>query len=93
MPRIPVKEAIHRAKNFVRETFGEEGIVNLGLEEVRFDEREGNWEITLGFSRPWDDESSIIPSLSRQYRRAFKVVTLDGTTGEPIAITQRDVAA
>ncbi len=93
MSRIAVKEAIAIAKRFVEETFGDEGLVNLGLEEVKFDERRGNWEITIGFSRPWDNESSIIPQISPQYRRAFKIVTIDGKSGEPKAITQRDVAA
>ncbi|MFD1253854.1 hypothetical protein DEVEQU_01682 [Devosia equisanguinis] len=93
MPHISVKEAIRRAKDFVHETFDEEDIVNVGLEEVKFDDQVGNWEITIGFSRPWDNETSIVPSLSRQHRRAFKIVTIDGTTGEPKAIMQREIAA
>jgi len=93
MSRIAVKDAINIAKVFVLETFGDEGLVNVGLEEVKFDDKSLNWEITIGFSRPWDDESSIIPQMRRQYRRAFKIVTIDGETGEPKAITQRDVAA
>ncbi len=36
--QVGVKEAVQVAKNYVMELFGEEGIVDIGLEEVDFDQ-------------------------------------------------------
>ncbi len=42
------------AVNYVSELFEHEKISNLGLEEIEFDDRAGEWLVTVGFSRPWD---------------------------------------
>jgi hypothetical protein len=93
MPHIGVKDAVHIAKDFIQETFGDEAIMNVGLEEVKYDDDENSWKITVGFSRPWDDEGSLLVPLQRKYRRVYKVVTIDDSTGEPRAITLREIAA
>lgn len=93
MPQTNLQEAIRHAKNYVMEAFGDEEPINVGLEEIRFDDAEGSWKITIGFSRPWDNETSIIRSVLPEYRRVYKVVTIDDQTGEATSITQRDVAA
>jgi hypothetical protein len=51
---MDVKEAVALAKQSTRELFRDEQIVDLGLEEVEFDDSTGNWLITLGFPvRGW----------------------------------------
>jgi hypothetical protein len=49
-----VTEAVAAAKKYIGELFAQEGISNLGLEEIEFDEHAGEWRVTVGFSRPWD---------------------------------------
>ena len=69
------KEAIGLAKRYVAEFFGDEGVSNIGLEEVFLES--GLWDVTVGFSRPWDavrDAQSIItgaPTLQRSYKRVL----------------------
>ena len=49
---MDVKQAIAVAKSYVSTVYQEEGVFNIGLEEVLFDN--GTWDVTIGFSRPWD---------------------------------------
>ena len=87
---LDMKEAIRRAKHEISEIFADEGISDLGLEEVRYDDDSGVWKVTLGFARPWRNPkgpfSGIAAALSQ---RDFKVVTLDGTDGHLVSIEER----
>lgn len=78
---MEVKEAVSRAKSYVMALFAEEGIGDLGLEEVEFDELEGAWEVTLGFTRAWDRNAIIRP-------RAFKVVRV-ADDGKVLSVKHR----
>lgn len=51
---MDVKEAVRMARKYTAELFADDGIENLGLEEVVFDDEEKAWKVTIGFSRPWD---------------------------------------
>ena len=51
---MDVKAAVRTAKEYVADLLADEGIINLGLEEVVFDEGDGTWNVTVGFSRPWE---------------------------------------
>lgn len=93
MPKTSLQSAIRLAKEFVLEAFGDEELFNLGLEEIRFDDREASWKITLGFSRHWDSSSALIPVFPAEYKRVYKVVTINDETGQATSITQRDIAA
>ncbi len=94
---MDVKEAIKRAKTYVAETFSDENIVDVGLEEVRRDEDGRNWLITVGFSRV----SSVVEAsrargasilgYSSDLPRIYKVVTLSDQDGDLISITNRAV--
>jgi hypothetical protein len=55
---MDVKEAVAGAKKYVGELFAQEGLINIGLEEVEFDEPTKEWHITIGFSRPCNSPSS-----------------------------------
>ena len=50
---MDVKEAVQTAKNYIAELFTDETIADVGLEEVEFNDASNNWEVTIGFSRPW----------------------------------------
>ena len=51
---IDVVAAVRIAKAYVAQAFAGEPISNIGLEETEFDEVNGEWNITIGFSRPWE---------------------------------------
>ena len=74
-----VKQAVAIAKEHIAELFGEEDILNLGLEEVELDD-EGFWRITIGFSRPWNWSAGA--SLSGESSRSYKIVILRDHDGE-----------
>jgi len=67
---MDVKEAVKRAKQYVAELYEEEGLVNLGLEEIEFDEKAGLWRVTLGFSRPWNTLRNALTRSGRRYSKA-----------------------
>ncbi len=58
---MDVVEAVSTAKKYILKLFQDEKILNLGLEEAFFDESQGVWHITLGFSRPWDNPQAAYP--------------------------------
>ena len=97
---MDVQEAIATAKNFVRDLFKDEDPRNIGLEELQFDEEDEVWDVTVGFSRPWDEprlgalaemltESKASPRPA--LRRTYKVVSLAKRDGRLIAIRNRDI--
>jgi len=51
---MDVKEAVKAAKDWLVYVMADELPANVGLEGVEFDEPKGVWNITLGFSRPWN---------------------------------------
>ena len=78
-----VKQAVAIAKEHIAELFGEEDIVNLGLEEVELDD-EGFWRITIGFSRPWNWNAGS--ALSGENSRSYKIVILRDRDGEILSV-------
>jgi hypothetical protein len=49
-----VKEAVNVAVAYINDIFEAENLENIGLEEVVLNETENAWDVTIGFSRPWD---------------------------------------
>jgi hypothetical protein len=89
---MDVKQAVAAAKNYVAELFAQEGISNLGLEEVEFDEQAGEWRVTIGFSRPWDTITGwaalgVQPQTNP--RRSYKVVRVSDATGAAKSVRDR----
>jgi len=87
---MELKEAINTAKNYAADLYRDEGGTNFGLEEVR---KTGDvWEVTIGFSRPWDMVVSgvgVVTGLPH-YSREYKVLRLRADTGQVIEMTNRD---
>jgi uncharacterized protein YdeI (YjbR/CyaY-like superfamily) len=84
---MDVKEAIAAAKKYVNEVYAEEQVTNLGLEEVEHIPADGNWMVTLAFSRPWNTPRTraqeVLENLGAvsSLKRSYKVITVadDGT--------------
>ena len=89
---MDVKEAANVAKVYLADLYMDEGVTNLGLEEVVFDDVSGNWEITIGFSRPWDRQTALPALVGARSDRTYKVVRIDGQNGDVISLKDRLLA-
>lgn len=92
---MEVREAVGNAKQWLANVLQDEGITNVGLEEVEFDEQHGVWLITLGFSRPWNTVSTVrdaFATLSGEPlgRRAYRVLAVREPDGQVISMKRRE---
>jgi hypothetical protein len=86
-------EAIRAAKKWLAETYSDEKIGYIGLEEVRW--KGGKWEITLGFNRSWDIGSQFTTVLGAGYlkeRREYKVIVVSGKDNSIVEMRNREAA-
>jgi hypothetical protein len=89
---MDAKTAVHQAKNEIQTLFGDEGIKNLGLEEIIHDDSMHIWRITIGFSRAWDEPRSasliaLANGGSSYLHRTYKVVSINEDTTQLVSIT------
>ena len=86
---MDVKEAAKLAKEYVADLFKDEGISNVGLEEIEL--RDGRfWEVTVGFSRPCDQGGLATITLGQKgLRRSFKVIRIDNQTRTVTSVKDR----
>lgn len=84
---MDVKEAVQIAKEYLDDLYDGEDITDIGLEEAVFNNELDNWDITIGFSRPWDTRNSVVTAL--RLRRSYKVVSIDDATGQVKSLTDR----
>lgn len=95
--QMDVKVAVDVAKKYISTLYDDEGIDNIGLEEVKFDDARKQWKVTIGFLRPWDRAGYIAKNLEHLEgsgpagwkRRSFKVVEIDDKSARVIAVTHR----
>ena len=89
-----VKDAVKKAIDYIAEVFESEQLENIGLEEVTLNENEGMWQVTVGFSRPWDHQKSglIAAVQALNPTRQYKIVKIDNETEEVKAITIRELS-
>lgn len=88
---MEVKAAVQMALDYVKEVFEHEKLSNLGLEEVEFVPEAKEWLVTVGFSRPWSyppEHGWLTPA---QPARDYKVVHINDSNGQVIAIKNRSV--
>lgn len=87
-----VKEAVRIAKTYLIDLFSEERIVNVGLEEIEFDDLDRIWNVTLGFTRAWNDSASAILALTGNStgNRSFRVVKVRDSDGHVLSIKLRE---
>ena len=82
---MEMRDAVQKAKTHVVELFDDEGIADVGLEEIKLS---GNfWEITIGFSRSWDRRVGSV--LSSNLSRSYKVLLVDNEDGSIHSVRDR----
>ncbi len=86
---VDVKEAAKLAKEYVADLFRDDRISNVGLEEIEL--RDGRfWEVTVGFSWPWDQGGPATITLGQKgLRRSFKVIRIDNQTRTVTSVRDR----
>ena len=85
---MDVKQAAKVAKEYVADLFADEGIANVGLEEIQ--KVEGFWKVTIGFSRPWDQGGlATITYGQKGLRRSYKVLKIDSNSGHVASVKDR----
>jgi hypothetical protein len=92
---MDVKDAVRLAKTYVRDVFADENVIDVGLEETRFDESSGLWTITIGFRRPFDRKTQAKDdnSMAGLFRpkgtyenRWYKTILIDVKTGQVVSM-------
>ena len=85
---MEAKEAVRTAKEYIGDSFSEEGLFNLGLEEVAFDGV--TWKITVGFSGSWDLRNPLNTALDESFpERSHKIFRIIDKTGTVESIKDR----
>ncbi|MGB5685753.1 MAG: hypothetical protein WBM35_08075 [Candidatus Electrothrix sp.] len=89
---MDVRDAVKKAIEYVVEIFQAEKPENIGLEEVFLNEDENVWEITVGFSRPWDHPAqTVLATLqSLNPKRQYKVIKINNETEKVASIKIRE---
>ena len=87
---MDVKQAVQTAKEHVAHLFADEHIMNVGLEEVEFDEVDKLWAITIGFSR-WGRPGNVMHALDGDLARTYKIVRIQDESGRVESVRHRDV--
>lgn len=88
------KKAIRIAKDYVSDRLADEQVTNIGLEEVELSAGEDAWNITIGFSRPWNTPRSraqeVMESLGAvaSLKRSFKVIKV-GQDGKVLSMKSK----
>lgn len=88
---MDVKQAVRTAKTYLADLMADEGIENIGLEEVQFDEGAQQWRVTVGFSRPWDRKNSLAATLTEYGRsdRSYKILSINDDDGRVESLKDR----
>ena len=88
-----VKDAVKKAIVYIADVFYTENPESIGLEEVILNEDDNTWEVTVGFSRPWDyqKEGLVTGFQPRNPKRQYKIVRIDNKSGEVKSIKMREI--
>ena len=79
---MDVKEAVNIAKLYIADLYSDEEISDIGLEEVKYEDDSDTWNITVGFTRPWDRQGSVSITLGQTHlRRSYKVLRMGDKGG------------
>lgn len=87
------KEAIETAKEYVQDLFRDEGIAQVGLEELDFCNVPPAWDVTIGFTRRLPNpQNPITALLDTSGQRVYKIVRIS-EDGEIMSLKHRHFAA
>lgn len=103
---MDVKEAARTARAHIADLFADENVQHVGLEEVEFDDVADVWNITIGFSRPWELPKDppkkpvsmvqvleeLNPPPPQPPQRSYKIVRVRDSDGHVISVTHRALA-
>ncbi|MCJ2072870.1 hypothetical protein MKK75_29440 [Methylobacterium sp. J-030] len=91
---MDVKQAIAKARDYLRAVFSDEPISDLRLEEVVFDKQDAAWLITFGLLRPSDETTAQWGAFAgaSQPRRTYKVVRIPNDETELPSVKIRELA-
>lgn len=95
---MELKEAVRKAKEHIAEVFKDEGITDIGLEEVQADWEDDDapkdrvWYVTVGFTRPWDMPGAFGLANGLPRRRTYKTVGIADGDGRIVSLRNREVA-
>ncbi len=82
MAKLDVKEAVRMAREYVCDLYLQEEVMDIGLEEVVFDDTSNVWKITMGFSRPWDRRFTPTGAFRDAGKgRSYKVLRINDENG------------
>ena len=81
---MKAEQVVQKARELVVTFFQDQGISQVGLEELDFDYNENLWTVTIGYERNWNDASQF----GKSYR-IYKQLTLD-SDGDLISIRNID---
>jgi hypothetical protein len=92
---MDVRQAVIAAKDYVNGLFADDGLANLRLEEVEFDEDAQTWNITLGLLRHAgtlsnDVAAVLLAPLEGKQERDYKVVRVDDRSSKVLSVKNRD---
>ena len=87
-----VRDAVVVAKNWVKDMLSDEGVSDIGLEEVQHDEAQGIWYVTVGFSRPWNSprQNALSALVDAPRKRAYRVIAVRDPNGEVLSMKRRE---
>ena len=96
------REAVQTAKEYILSIFEDEEIVEVGLEELEFEEGDsGVWKVTIGFRRGWQKPYAPTPPAtglhgvlrppSPKRERTYKTVRIRDD-GKVISLKHRNVS-
>ena len=88
---MDVNKAVDLAKRYVVNIFDGEEITNVGLEEVKFNHVSNCWQITIGFSRPWDYPKNLLEA-EQPEKRTYKVVNINDENSVILSVENREIA-
>ena len=79
---MDVKEAVRMARECFTDVLKDEHIVDVKLEEVKFEECPNVWKVTIGFLRPKDLEGyADAKPIERLRARSYKAIRIDDDSG------------
>lgn len=83
---IDGKTAVVKAKLYLADLMADEKLSNIGLEELELNRSTNAWNVTLGFTRPWNNAfAGLAPT-----PRSFRVLSVNADTGDILGMTMRE---
>lgn len=88
---MEVKEIVRTAMDQMAYILADENPTNIGFEEIIYDDDDKLWDVTVGFSRPWDyPNGTFVLGGRTQPARHYKIVKVNNE-GDVVGIKIREI--